>query len=92
MLAQIDEALKTVNAASNGGAQWILCALALAAMGFVWIIIQYFMRREEKREEKFMLHSEKELAVSEERTKAVFEHNRLLQDMHGMLKAVLERK
>jgi hypothetical protein len=77
-LAQIDEAIKGVNAASNGGAQWILCALALAAMGFVWVIIQHFMRREKEKEERFMAHQERELEVSEKRTIAVLEHNRLL--------------
>lgn len=94
MVGQIDEAIKAVNAASSsssGGAQWILCAFAIAAMFFVWVMFQYFMKREERREDKFSAHNERELSVSAERTKAVEEHNRLLLLVSEKVDRILER-
>lgn len=91
ILAQLDEALKAVDHASTQGMQWMFC-LAMLALGLLIVaILRYFTTREDKREQKFMAHAEKELAVSEERTKAVIEHNRLLLEVYGMLKTILER-
>ncbi len=92
VLAQIEQAMKGLDHASSQGDRWMACIFLLAlAVVFVGMF-RYFKEREDKREERFMAHAEKELAVSEARTIAVLKHNDLLTEMHEKLDELMERQ